>query len=93
MFHSDGWIVILKFSVQVFSKNYHNPDERNEMEDDVKFWSLLFVALAVVMLIGHIVQVREIASYPFPTVSCSVFYCSSYYSHALSQRCSVIHGQ
>ena len=43
----------------MFSKDPDVSEDREEMEDDIKFWSLLFIALAVVMLIGNVLQVRE----------------------------------
>ncbi|CAB3983659.1 Multidrug resistance 1 [Paramuricea clavata] len=40
----------------VFSKDPSISEQREEMEEDVKFWSLLFIALAVVMLVGNVLQ-------------------------------------
>ncbi|XP_028400885.1 multidrug resistance protein 1-like isoform X2 [Dendronephthya gigantea] len=40
----------------VFAKNPDIPSQRNEMEEDSEFWSLLFLALAFAMLFGNTVQ-------------------------------------
>ena len=50
-----GLIIIL----QVFAKNPEIPSERDEMEEDSKFWAMLFLVLAFAMLLGNVLQVSK----------------------------------